>query len=520
MNRRLATVLGVLVLVASLAGVAAVAPAAPDETDHTDRSLELREALTFGGIKEHLERLQAFADISDGNRASGFDGFDLSADYVARKLERYGWRVRRQPFAFDVFIQRAPSVFEQTAPEAATYVENEEYSTMEYSGSGEVTAELVAVDLKLPPTPEPSSTSGCEPSDFTGLDVTGKVALMQRGSCDFAVKVQNAADAGAAAAVIFNEGQEGRTDVIFGTLGELAEIPAVDTDFALGEDLANEVLNGPTGTTVHIATLTRSETRSTENVIASTRTGNPDDVVIAGAHLDSVVEGPGINDNGSGSATLVELAHQISELGIKPENKLRFTWWGAEESNLDGSTYFVEQLSQARFERIALYLNLDMIGSPNFGRFIYDGNGSKFEVEGPPGSAAIERTFERYFDSQDLASGQTAFDGRSDYGPFIDVGIPSGGLFTGAEEIKTEAEQDAYGGTEGEAFDPCYHQACDDIDNISRRGLRQMSDATAHAVNHYAFDLKFIPRPERGAARVTRDSAGTSGEYLGDLLRK
>ena len=145
-----------------------------DESDHTDRSLELREALTFGGIKDHLERFQAFADISDGNRASGFPGFDLSADYVARKLDNYNWRVRRQPFDFDVFIQDlVPSVFEQTAPDPATYVENElsneGFSTMEYSGSGDVTAELVAVDLTLPPDPEPSSDSGCEAEDFTGL---------------------------------------------------------------------------------------------------------------------------------------------------------------------------------------------------------------------------------------------------------------------------------------------------------------------------------------------------------------
>ena len=135
---------------------------------------------------------------------------------------------------------------------------------MEYSGSGDVTAEVVAVDLTLPPTPEPSSTSGCEASDFDGVDVTGKVALMQRGSCDFAVKVQNAEAAGAAASIIFNEGQEGRTDVVFGTLGGAVGIPAIDTSFELGQTLAGGAVNGPTGTSVHIATETHVDARDGE----------------------------------------------------------------------------------------------------------------------------------------------------------------------------------------------------------------------------------------------------------------
>ncbi len=167
---------------------------------------------------------------------------------------------------------------------------------------------------------------------------------------------------------------------------------------------------------------------------------------------------------------------------------------------------------------IALYLNFDMIGSPNFARLIYDGNGSAFEAPGPEGSDAIERTFQRYFDRADLASGQTAFDGRSDYGPFIDVGIPAGGLFTGAEDVKTEAEAQLYGGTAGEAFDPCYHAACDDIENISERGLNQMSDAAAHAIHYYAYSLKFIPRP--GEAPKAKHKKATRTKYLGSQLAK
>lgn len=515
--RRGLPILVLLALIASV-GLIATAGSAAKREPGAKPSAQLRKALTNKGIFTHLNKLQAIADNNGGNRAAGSKGFDKSADYVANKLESYGWLVKRQPFDFEAYFQDSPSTFEQVTPNAATYEEDTDYSTMAYSGSGDVTAELVAVDLTLPPTAEPSSTSGCEASDFTGLNITGKIALIQRGGCDFVDKVQNAADAGAVGSVIFNEGQPGREDVVFGTLGTLAEIPALDTSFALGNDLSNGVENGATGTTVHIVTDTHSEMRSAENVIAQSPKGDRSNVVMAGAHLDSVDAGPGINDNGSGSATLLEIAHQISKLNYKPEQRIRLAWWGAEEEGLVGSTHYVEQLSNAAGAKIALYLNFDMIASPNFARLIYDGNGSRFEDAGPEGSGAIERTFERYFESQDLASGQTAFDGRSDYGPFIDVGIPAGGLFTGAEEVKTDAQQAAYGGTAGEAFDPCYHQACDDIDNISRRGLNQMSDATAHSIVRYAESLKFIPRPETKATRLAQRHGHT--KYLGEELQR
>jgi len=307
--------------------------------------------------------------------------------------------------------------------------------------------------------------------------------------------------------------------VINGTLGTFAKIPAVDTSFALGNSLANGVTNGATGTSVHIKTTTRSEPRTTTNVIAETPGGNSKRVVMAGSHLDSVIEGPGIQDNGTGSATLLELARQISALGLEPENKIRFAWWGAEEEGLIGSTNYVAELSKKQAKRIKLYLNFDMIGSPNFARLIYDGDGSGFDLAGPKGSEAIERNFERYFKSQKLTTAETAFDGRSDYLPFIDVGIPSGGLFTGAEEVKTEAEQELFGGTAGVAFDPCYHLACDRFDNVSKRGLSQMSDAVADAVNLYASDLKALTGNKRPTA--AKQAAGLSGsDFLGDSLRR
>jgi Zn-dependent M28 family amino/carboxypeptidase len=228
-------------------------------------------------------------------------------------------------------------------------------------------------------------------------------------------------------------------------------------------------------------------------VIAELPGKNASNVVMAGAHLDSVNAGPGINDNGSGSAALLEVAEQLAK--VKPQNTMRFAWWAAEESNLVGSTRYVNSLSMAERDKIALYLNFDMIGSPNHVFFIYDGDDSD-DFEGgataPPGSAQIEKTFEAFYASRGVPFKGTAFSGRSDYGPFIAVGIPSGGLFTGAEGIKTAAEAATWGGTAGEAYDQCYHQACDTYANVNVSALDVNSDAVAHAALSYGMSTALI----------------------------
>jgi len=213
-------------------------------------------------------------------------------------------------------------------------------------------------------------------------------------------------------------------------------------------------------------------------------------VVMVGAHLDSVFEGPGINDNGSGSATLLEMAVLMGK--AHPLNKVRFAWWGAEESGLVGSTYYVNQLSEDERGRIKAYLNADMVGSPNFANFIYDGDGSDFGLQGPPGSAAIERLLRAYFDLRNQPSEGTEIDFRSDYAQFFEVGIPFGGLFTGAEGIKSEEQAQRYGGAAGQAYDPCYHSECDDLGNISREALELHGDALAFATSWLSLSTKAI----------------------------
>jgi Zn-dependent M28 family amino/carboxypeptidase len=212
-------------------------------------------------------------------------------------------------------------------------------------------------------------------------------------------------------------------------------------------------------------------------VIAESRWGNPDNIVMLGAHLDSVSGGPGINDNGTGSAALIEIAKLMRY--SYSNNKIRLAWWGAEESGLVGSTDYVDSLSDAELAKIKVYLNFDMIGSPNYYNGIYDGDGSDFNLSGPAGSAAVEALFEKYFTLRGEAFEGSEISFQSDYSEFFERGVAIGGLFTGAGGLKTEDQVKLYGGEAGAPFDPCYHTECDDIENLNDRALEVNADAIA-----------------------------------------
>ena len=219
------------------------------------------------------------------------------------------------------------------------------------------------------------------------------------------------------------------------------------------------------------------------NLIADWPGGDTADTLMIGAHLDSVTAGPGINDNGSGSAANLEVALAVARSGFQPDRHLRFGWWGAEELGLRGSTAYVNSLTAAQKAAITGYLNFDMVGSPNPGYFLYDGDNSDGTGSGPgpAGSAEIESTLAAYFTSIGVPTRGTDFDGRSDYGPFIAAGIPAGGIFTGAEGTKTAAQVTLWGGT-ATRFDPCYHASCDTTSNINDTALDRNSDAIAYTV--------------------------------------
>ncbi|WSG19294.1 M28 family metallopeptidase [Nonomuraea sp. NBC_01738] len=262
----------------------------------------------------------------------------------------------------------------------------------------------------------------------------------------------------------------------------------VFADFAVGNELASTP-----GATVRLKVDSTLTLGKSDNVIAESRFGNPRNVVMAGAHLDSVTAGPGINDNGSGTAAILETALQMKLFPVR--NKVRFAFWASEEIGLLGSEQYVDSLSQAEQDKIKVYLNFDMVGSPNFAYKLYDGDDSDNagSPAGPPGSAEIEKQLERFYDGRSLGHVGTDFDGRSDYGPFIAVGIPSGGIFTGAEGIKTPEEAALFGGTAGVAYDVCYHQACDTTANINATALDVNSDAIADSMARFAFNLSAIP---------------------------
>ena len=508
--RRLATAALVVVLAATLTQLpSSGSSAGPHDAARLDdiNSEALRDAVTVGGILAHERVFQRIANQNGGTRSSGTPGYEASAQYVMNRLEAAGYRVREQRFIFPFFRNLAEPQLSQVSPTPTDY----ETATFTYSGSGDVTGGLVPTnDVEVPPPAESGVTSGCEPSDFTPAPPAAPaVALIQRGFCTFEIKVDNAVDAGYDAVVIFNEGQPGRSELLSGTLGVPFDVPVVGPELRRRRRPLRRDAGRP-GDRPGRSTETETDLDAeTSNIIATSRKGNPDNVVVVGAHLDSVAEGPGINDNGSGSATILEIAEEMAALKSAPRQKVRFAFWGAEEFNLLGSQHYVDTLSDDGLGRIFANLNFDMVASPNYVRFVYDGDGSDSDPAGPPGSAQIEELFTDFFDDEGLASDPTPFNGRSDYGPFIDVGIPAGGLFSGAEGVKTEEQAEVYGGEAGVAYDSCYHQACDTIGNLNLDAISQMSDAAAHAVFTLArtkngfFDDGSFRRPARPDARPT-----------------
>jgi Zn-dependent M28 family amino/carboxypeptidase len=467
--RRPWTGLAALLCAGMLAGCSTAAPAPAPAVDLT---LPARLAATTSGdgAFTHLRALQAIADQHGGTRAVGTPGFDASVDYVATTLRNAGFTVDTPTFDARTFSVQDQRLTVGGAPVTA--------AAMRFSPAGQVRGPLHVLAL--------DATSGCEAADFAGTP-TGAVVLAKRGTCPFAVKSQNARKAGAAAIVVANT----EDTPLPGTLGDAADtVPSMGVTSSVGDGLAGR--EGAPVTLLVAATSTRVSGR---NVIAQTATGDPAHVVMAGAHLDSVPEGPGINDDGSGTAALLDVA---LALGPSPAatNAVRFAWWGAEEVGLVGSTQYVQGLAPGDAKRIALYLNLDMLASPNAGYLVYDGDDSDHvgRGPGPPGSDTVEKVLTDQLAALNVQSQGTDFDGRSDYGPFIDAGIPSGGLFTGAEERKTAAQAARWGGQPDQPFDPCYHRACDTLANVDRTALDRNTDALAATVGRFALTLSGVPR--------------------------
>ncbi|WP_329281001.1 M28 family metallopeptidase [Streptomyces sp. NBC_00691] len=473
-------------------------PSAAPARDAARLAKKLVRETTGQDAYKHLQKFQAIADSAGGHRAAGTLGHDASAAYVYQQLKKAGYDVSYEQFDFIYTETLAEKVsVEAPAPRAL------EIHAMTYTKStpvGGIKADLVAVPV------DADGTTGCEPGDYAAGAFTGKVALIKRGGCSFAIKQQQAAAAGAAGAIVYNNVD----GILSGTLGEPAagKIPTGGISLAEGEKLAADLAKGPVKLSFEIRQL--QEKRITNNVIAETKGGNAANTVMLGSHLDSVTAGPGINDNGSGSAGLLQTALELAKSKDKVRNKVRFAWWSAEENGLLGSDHYVKNLTALDKSEIKLYLNFDMIASPNYGLFVYDGDNSDNvgEGAGPAGSAQLERDITDFMGSRGLPHEGTDFSGRSDYGPFIKVGIPSGGTFTGAEGIKTAAQAAKFGGTAGVAYDVNYHAKGDDLKNINMKAFDANIKVIANAVGTYAHDISSLRKPVVSTPTTGGESSG------------
>lgn len=328
------------------------------------------------------------------------------------------------------------------------------------------------------------TNSGCRASDFPS-EVKGNIALIRRGTCNFGQKSEFAGKAGAIAAVIFNT----ENGTLSGTLSDPK--PEHIATFAISKEeaipLMKKLRDGEDiKTSAYIDAIVRIT--GTTNIIAQTKQGDAENCVMLGGHSDSVDAGPGINDDGSGSLTLLELATLLTKYSVN--NCVRFAWWAGEEEGLLGSDYYVETLSKEENLKIRLFMDYDMLASPNFAYQVYNAT----DKVNPAGSEELRDLYTEFYKSNDLNYTYIPFDGRSDYDAFIKHGIPGGGIATGAEGIKTKEEEEMFGGHAGRWYDECYHQLCDTVDNLDFDAWEINTKLVAHSIATYAVSFKNFPK--------------------------
>lgn len=462
-------------------------------TEHTDMGV------TGDAVMDHLQKI---SDIStshadEGFRALGTPGYEESVEYVEQTLEATG--------AFDVERQ-AFEVDDQTFGEVAVSVDGEEVEATPASYTEGTEEPLTDLSVALPVDDDYSDLDGgqlgCAASDFDD-SAEGALVLVARGTCSFGEKTQAATDAGAAAVILYNNDTSAPDEALNATLGERIEngAPTVGVSYNVGNDLLTKI-EGASEEEPLLADFTLETeytTSTTWNVVAETKAGDHDNVQMFGAHLDGVREGPGANDNGSGSAALLASAEALAKQPTEADNAIRFGWWAAEEVGLVGSTHYVESLGDAELAKVKSYMNFDMIGSDNYIVGTLDSDGSDVPIPDgvnvPEGSAELEKIFTDYFADNDQPNVGTDFSGRSDYQAFIDNGIPASGLFSGADGTKTEQEAEWFGGTVGDKHDTNYHQPTDTIENVSQQSLDIFAPAIGYSVHTLAYDLSDAPDP-------------------------
>ncbi|MBS9535313.1 M28 family peptidase [Mycobacterium sp. M1] len=463
---------GVLLLALTLAGCA------PEPTEST-RALPDRLAgqLTAAAMLAHLQQLQDIADAHRGDRSDGTTGFDASADYVVKTLRDKGFEVTTPEISrLDTRSQGKPTL---TVDGAGFPVD--QASLLVRTPQGGLTGPVV----------RPSRPSGCTAADYPAKVPRPSIAVVNDAGCSVVDKQNAAAQRGAGALIVVSlPSRDGPPAGLFSPgYYDLLTMPVAVT----GSDGA-AALRRTTGR-VRLVLDGVTVKFTSRNVLAQTKTGSEHDVVMVGAHLDSAYRSPGINDNGSGVAAVLETALQ---LGPSPAvtNAVRFAFWGAEEQQLGGSTDYVFGLDRDQLNDIALYLNFDMLGSPNPGFFTYDGDQSALPSRDiapsdvPNGSAGIERTLAGYLNLAGKRPADMPLSSATDYSPFVVAGVPIGGVTTGASQLKTTAQARLWGGKPGFPFDPNYRGARDTVDNVNVDALSVTGAAVAFAVGTYAESIE------------------------------
>ncbi|KAK7189369.1 hypothetical protein DPSP01_005941 [Paraphaeosphaeria sporulosa] len=478
----------VLVLSGAVRSLAAAVPQSSYEYPRPlVSSKPFQDLVTTEGLWGNLVKLDEIAKADGGNRAFGFPGYAASVDYILSRT--------KNSTNFRTWTQDFPALF-QYVESISFKVDDSPYTVIGLSYSPSTSAEGVTLPLVLGATGD----IGCTIEGYSNLDVAGKIVLVQRGTCpdgtSFAGRMKPAAAAGAAAVILYNNVE---TPVTAGTLSKPNPEEYVPTGFinlSDGQALVDRIAAGEE-ITAYFQQTQIIETKITQNVFTETIDGDPENVIMLGGHLDSVVAGAGINDDGSGSSLVLELKTALERFRVK--NKVRFAWWGAEENGLLGSKYYTANLNVSEANNILTYLNFDMVSRGYFG--VFDGDGSTHGLVAPPGSEWIEKTFVDDMTKKGINVTAARFTGGSDYQSFFNIGKPVGGLHTG-----TGVEQD-----------PCYHQACDTIENPNATTLTVNAKAAAHVLSILATrGTEFIPKSPINATMTARGLMGRDIEWTID----
>jgi hypothetical protein len=485
---------------------------------------KLVDCIQIDDLWGHMEAFQKIADDNPGpdgkaSRNSGEPGYKASVDYVARLMKDAGYDVTIQPYTFDYFAYQGVPSMSEVSPTAHDYQLTTEFNPGQSIGT--TTAAIQPVGGTVLP-PVGGSTSGCDPSDFADFQ-PGRIALIQRGTCTFAVKVQNALAAGASGVIVFNEGNTpARSGVFSGSLGFIPSIPVAFTSFEIGNALYDQYQQAVANSTaLPLMSLDirgiHDPNREDYNVIAESKGGDANHVLVVDAHLDAIY-GAGMLDNASGSATILDIAQKMKN--VKPRNKLRFIWFGGEELGLLGSDYYVNNLSPAELGRIRYDLDADVTATPNYVIGVLDPAGvdlfgrtvsTVFPPQVYEPSKVSRDQIVNYFDAAGLQHELFSPVGTDAFS-FNMAGVPASGVLTGQDCCKSQDEVDMFGGftgnfegnipsDDGGCVDNPFRW-CDNLDNNDKDVMTVVSKAFADTTARMSFDTSVMWAGEKRTAKA------------------